>query len=89
MSKSQGAAVELTPWFPEDVKPVRRGVYETEFSIRDGLPWAGYSMWTGRRWCNQRNSVGRAKAAARHGDDGAAQDKRWRGLTAPVEGIAK
>ena len=63
---------KLTPWFPPAVKPVRRGVYETEFC---GVP--GFSRWTGEKWANQAGSPSRA--LEQH-VAGAWQAKGWRGL---------
>ena len=64
---------ELTDWFPGDLKPVRKGVYERR-SI------AGrYSFWTGSRWCmgfTYMDEVSGSKAASSF-DQGAL----WRGLT--------
>lgn len=36
-----------TEWFPEDVKPVRHGVYELRSFIIGGRL---FSYWNGRRW---------------------------------------
>jgi hypothetical protein len=70
-------AKKLTPWFPADQKPVRRGVYETKFEGH-----TGYSRWTGSRWANQRPDAVMAQAAPRVG---AFQTKRWRGLAEKPE----
>ena len=63
---------KLTPWFPLEVKPVRRGVYETEFDT-----FRGFSRWTGKKWANQDPAAERARLLPA---SGAVQDKRWRGL---------
>ena len=39
--------MKLTPWYPPEVKPVRKGVYEVCFTA---LPW--YRYWDGRFWWN-------------------------------------
>lgn len=39
---------KLTPWFPADVKPARKGVYQVSDCF-----WAdrvGYAYWNGRRF---------------------------------------
>lgn len=36
---------KLTPWFPGDVKPTRKGVYEVS---EDNNRW--YSYWNGKTW---------------------------------------
>ena len=38
--------MKVTDWFPGDVKPVRRGVYERDY--RNG--GIAFAMWNGRRW---------------------------------------
>ena len=72
MSKSK-----LTPWYPENVKPVREGVYETNMSGR-----FGYSYWTGRQWSNQSKLAVNA-ARSKTWTSGASQKKNWRGLAEP------
>jgi hypothetical protein len=42
--------MKLTEWFPGDVKPVRRGVYERDFGDGTHLTFSGFSRWTGSRW---------------------------------------
>lgn len=41
--------MKLTEWFPGDVKPVRRGVYERDYGggIFGNL---GFALWTGSQW---------------------------------------
>lgn len=38
--------MKLTPWYPGDVKPVRKGVYQTKV-VDLGT---GYQFWNGKRW---------------------------------------
>jgi hypothetical protein len=41
---------ELTPWFPADAKPTRKGVYELQ-----GLMYP-YHYWSGRHWLHIADS---------------------------------
>lgn len=66
---------KLTPWFPETVKPARKGVYETEIAGRS--PLRGYSLWTGKNWSDTCACVETAAANKTHGWP----SKKWRGLT--------
>lgn len=43
----------LTPWFPEGVKPVRKGTYERKC----GEHSTSYSNWTGVFWSVLRKNV--------------------------------
>jgi len=40
------ARSEVTEWYPADVKPVREGVYQTQY--RDGL--TAYRKFSGGKW---------------------------------------
>lgn len=64
--------MKRTPWFPDMVKPVRRGRYQTQCSI--GI---GFSYWNGERWSNQRHRLEDIRTGH---TKGAMQDKQWRGL---------
>ena len=37
-----------TGWFPEDMKPVRPGIYEKDFSDYSNI--TEYQYWDGKRW---------------------------------------
>lgn len=68
-----------TPQYPPEIKPVRVGVYRTEFFDR----WlergrGGFSWWDGARWGFQCSTPERA-SERRYGH-GAVQEKRWCGL---------
>lgn len=67
---------KLTPWFPADVKPVRVGVYETNFREVCAV-FKGFSFWNGVEWSNQRDLKEGARTA---GYTGSVQTKQWRGL---------
>lgn len=50
---------KLTPWYPSDIKPVRKGTYERVWlaeSGRNGIPWMRY--WNGTHWEGDGNSEG-------------------------------
>lgn len=38
---------KLTPWFPSDVKPVRKGVYQQICGLGKDI---GYQYWDGKNW---------------------------------------
>ena len=64
---------KLTPWFPPDVKPVRRGWY-----LRDYLSGPAYSHWNGARWSGGcLNLIDRAFVKHHPSHD---QSMQWRGL---------
>ena len=73
----EGKKVELTDWFPPDVKPVRPGWYQSVYC--DFLPnkklrsdWNMY--WDGEKWFLKKNSL-----LLRN------QNRWWRGLTKPFD----
>lgn len=66
---------ELTPWFPEDVTPVREGVYEVE--TVNGTDYVFYCHFDGR-WGTCGRSVD--EAFDRRDWRGLTQDRAWRGL---------
>ena len=45
--------MKLTPWFRGTVKPVRKGVYERDFSgtYAGYLRRPNYCYWNGKFWC--------------------------------------
>ncbi len=71
---------KLTPWFPADVKPVRKGVYQVEDEEDENFPGQtfGYKHWDGSifgLFCSDPTS------AKRNGSlDSAFRVKFWRGL---------
>ena len=66
--------MKLTDWFPPDIKPCRKGVYETWF--RWSAKNSGYSYWNGTSWSNQF----RDKDSC-YWDIEGVQSKNWRGIT--------
>lgn len=45
---------KLTPWFPGDVKPVRKGLYELRRWVMPKLPVGSVcncAYWNGAEWC--------------------------------------
>lgn len=71
-----------TPWFPPSIKPVRKGVYETN-SENGGSP--GFNWWDGQSWLTTADTT--QKAAARW-DISCCQQIKWRGLTSPAKEAA-
>ena len=65
-------AQKLTDWFPGDVKPVRKGVYE-----RNSLT-GKYSFWTGTHWC--LGFVSMIQASGSKTGSSCDQKASWRGL---------
>ncbi len=63
--------MKFTPWFPSEIKPVHKGVYQT---LNDNY----YAYWSGKFWGWTVHSV--ASAAACRTPRGANQLKTWRGL---------
>jgi hypothetical protein len=37
---------KVTPWFPADVKPTRKGLYQRQYGYYEDYP----DLWTGKRW---------------------------------------
>jgi hypothetical protein len=66
-------APKLTPWFPPEVKPVRKGWYARDFgwrpSVREPEPqyWNGTAWFYGDMW-------------PEHGDKAEQQNREWRGI---------
>lgn len=63
---------QLTPWFPAEVKPVRKGLYMTSMDNK------GYSWWSGKEWGIQYED--RMRAAFFSPGTCGSQQKQWRGL---------
>ncbi|KVD68031.1 hypothetical protein WI86_19540 [Burkholderia ubonensis] len=56
--------MEKTPWYPGDIKPVRKGWYERDYEAGDVY----LDLWDGACWRKP------------NGDRMHAQDRQWRGL---------
>ncbi len=65
---------DLTPWFPPEVTPVRKGVYEATL-VEGEAGW--YAYWRGDSW---GGSWKRKDVAARIKMESSEQRKWWRGL---------
>jgi len=68
------SAAKLTPWFPESMKPVHVGVYET---IRELHGSHFFSKWDGKQWlidCDKPE-----QAESKRGRS-AFQGRKWRGV---------
>jgi hypothetical protein len=67
-----------TDWFPPEVKPVRRGVYERD--LMQVFPWkVRYSWWNGKAWCGWAETVDAAYCNRQRGVS-SIQSAAWRGL---------
>lgn len=66
---------KLTPWFPGNVKPVRKGVYQRRAGFL-----GSYSYWNGRFWCLGDNTPLAAKDSVAISYASEAQSALWRGL---------
>ena len=49
-----------TPWFPGSVKPVRKGVYQREYTYGK-TPNVQYCYWNGKAWAMGEHTVERAE----------------------------
>lgn len=67
---------ELTPWFPETVKPTRPGVYLTEVVYIEG----DFSYFDGERWYCAGDTPDQALNLHRHHMVSGYKGKAWRGL---------
>lgn len=77
--------MKKTEWFPESVKPVRTGVYQTR---TDYEKWLGdkdewYQYWDGITWRATGTTVDRAYNVALF-SSGDFSHVEWRGLTEPA-----
>jgi hypothetical protein len=66
---------KMTPWFPPEVKPARKGVYE-RLGVYINCP--GYSLWDGQRWRFTMDTPDGAMGYARY--ETTFPDQPWRGL---------
>jgi hypothetical protein len=68
--------MKLTDWFPGDVKPVRKGVYQKLCGHGVEL---GYQYWNGKYWCYWTPNKNEAKTY--EGPSWEGEFGQWRGLT--------
>ena len=72
--------MNLTPWFPHDVKPVHMGVYEVDLVA---LNRRFYAHWDGRQWgwwaTNPATAAGKLHRQWKSTTLG-----QWRGIAAPI-----
>lgn len=70
---------KMTDWFSPRIKPVRKGVYQIQYTKTQSPTYtAMYATWDGRRWSigSYKLSDGNHKHFA-----GSNQKKFWRGFT--------
>ena len=67
---------QLTPWYPAEIKPKRKGVYERDMTHGRG----SYSYWNGKYWCGWGGDVGIAHYNGIKHHESCVQDAPWRGL---------
>jgi hypothetical protein len=66
---------ELTDWFPEKIKPVRKGIYQVKVYAPDNV---GYAYWLGACWapvCHSEEAALKFSVYV-----GTKQSLAWRGL---------
>lgn len=74
---------KLGPWHPKGINPVRKGVYEVDYTDVDGR---SFSRWDGSSWgcmCWERYGQGTVEDAikrAAHAPGQFEREHRWRGL---------
>lgn len=81
MASDVSRATQRTPWFPPDVNPVRKGVYERDHTTSRffaGRAPIRFSYWTGKHWGGW--SVHHAAAIRNKSRPSWEQNIPWRGL---------
>ena len=66
--------MKLTEWYPENIKPVRIGVYNTSGYEASNV----YQYWDGSRWAYYMPSVEKAIQSKRSRSH--QQNVKWRGI---------
>lgn len=74
------AWTEQTVWYPPKIKPVRDGVYHVRWSTSSGIPVLHYACWRNQSWGMISSTIEGAEKL-KHGNNCAAQDFQWRGVT--------
>lgn len=75
---------DMTPFFPADVKPTKKGAYQTRTCAGDRL---GFQFWTGNHWCFWGFDAEDAERGQR--DKSCFQNVQWRGLSFDPSAEAK
>ena len=67
---------QLTNWFPPEIKPVYKGVYEVEY---EGIftTLSGYSYWDGKKWGTTFKELSNADT---YRFPSPLQYRKWRGI---------
>ena len=68
--------MKLTPWYPGTVKPVRDGVYERKFPLKNSV---GFTRFANGRWYLSWDTLDRALRDD-ESVEGIWQDIKWRGV---------
>ena len=71
--------MNLTPWVPGNTKPVRRGVYQRQYTYGK-TPSVQFCFWSGKGWAMGEHTV---EQAERHRDAfmvAPRQSLPWRGV---------
>lgn len=76
--------MELTEWFPPDIKPIYRGVYEVK-AISPWSKFSVYSWWTGCAWLEVQSTPYQAQKTYNYVPLTNFQHRQWRGLARPIE----
>ena len=69
--------MKLTPWYPPEVKPVRKGVYEVREEVFG--KWTVFAYWNGKRFGYRETESIRAYDKRDH-PTGLSATAPWRGL---------
>jgi hypothetical protein len=72
--------MKKTEWYPENIKPARKGLYETRIEGSWDSTW---SVWSGNHWAKASEDANWAVVYGIHGESHW-QDRQWRGLTKPA-----
>lgn len=70
--------MKLTPWYPPNIKPLRRGVYITKVKSPSGKEYKSFQYWSGTFWKIMSATVENAYKA-RHFVS-LQQDVHWKGI---------
>lgn len=79
-SPRTNTAPTLTPWYPPEIKPVRKGVYERDMEAVLMHAYGQWSYWNGVHWCGWASDRESARNNGIQGLPSLMQDAPWRGL---------